>query len=66
MGKTGSTGDFAGYDEYVPMIDKAVDASWKKQPALQKPYASKGNLILSLEVRIYCLTGFVSSGLFQI
>lgn len=27
---------FLGYDEYVPMVDKAVDASWKKKPALQR------------------------------
>ncbi|CAM8987172.1 hypothetical protein QQ045_009039 [Rhodiola kirilowii] len=45
-GKTGHAGNFAGYDEYVPMVDKAVDATWKKQSALQKPYASKGTLPL--------------------
>lgn len=33
---------FSGYDEYVPMVDKAVDSGWKKQPSLQKSYTSKG------------------------
>ena len=33
---------FSGYDEYVPMVDKAVDAGWKRQASLPKPYASKG------------------------
>jgi len=32
----------AGYDEYVPMVDKAVDAGWKKQAALQRAQTSKG------------------------
>ncbi|XP_044507996.1 phosphatidylinositol/phosphatidylcholine transfer protein SFH8-like isoform X2 [Mangifera indica] len=43
-GKPGYVGSFAGYDEYVPMVDKAVDASWKKQASLQMPSASKGTL----------------------
>ncbi|KAM7470784.1 hypothetical protein LguiA_008967 [Lonicera macranthoides] len=33
---------FSGYDEYVPMVDKAVDAGWKRQASVPKPYASKG------------------------
>lgn len=41
MGKTGYAGSFSGYDEYVPMVDKAVDSSWKKQASLRSP-ASKG------------------------
>ena len=43
-GKPGYVGSFAGYDEYVPMVDKAVDAGWKKQASLQMPSASKGTL----------------------
>ncbi|XP_044489280.1 phosphatidylinositol/phosphatidylcholine transfer protein SFH8-like isoform X2 [Mangifera indica] len=43
-GKPGYVGSFAGYDEYVPMVDKAVDAVWKKQASLQMPSASKGTL----------------------
>lgn len=33
------SGNFAGYDEYIPMVDKAVDASWKKQVSLQKSHS---------------------------
>ncbi|KAL5713302.1 proteasome endopeptidase complex [Ranunculus cassubicifolius] len=29
------------YDEYVPMVDKAVDAGWKKELSHQKSFASK-------------------------
>jgi hypothetical protein len=42
VGKTSFAGSFPGYDEYVPMVDKAVDASWKKQASLQRPCTSKG------------------------
>ncbi|KAL7082747.1 hypothetical protein ACP275_14G120800 [Erythranthe tilingii] len=31
IGTAGYFGNFAGYDEYVPMVDKAVDSGWKKQ-----------------------------------
>ncbi|XP_062145414.1 protein FAR1-RELATED SEQUENCE 2-like [Alnus glutinosa] len=41
VGKTSFAGSFPGYDEYVPMVDKAVDASWKKQASLQRPCTSK-------------------------
>lgn len=34
--------NFSGYDEYVPMVDKAVDSGWKRQASLPKPYVSKG------------------------
>lgn len=37
---------FLGYDEYVPMVDKAVDASWKKKPALQRA-SSRAKLTIS-------------------
>ncbi|KAK4793274.1 hypothetical protein SAY86_023709 [Trapa natans] len=36
IGKTSSS-SFPGYDDYVPMVDKVVDAGWKKQPSLQRP-----------------------------
>ncbi|KAJ4701985.1 Phosphatidylinositol/phosphatidylcholine transfer protein [Melia azedarach] len=29
---------FSEYDEYVPVIDKAVDVDWKKQVSSQNPY----------------------------
>ncbi|KAK7264270.1 hypothetical protein RJT34_31876 [Clitoria ternatea] len=40
------SGNLLGYDEYVPMVDKAVDASWKRQPSLQRSQTSKGTLSL--------------------
>ncbi|KAB1207312.1 Phosphatidylinositol/phosphatidylcholine transfer protein SFH8 [Morella rubra] len=46
VGKPSYAGSFPGYDEYVPMVDKPVDVSWKKQVSLQRPYASKGTLPL--------------------
>ncbi|XP_057494733.1 phosphatidylinositol/phosphatidylcholine transfer protein SFH8-like isoform X1 [Actinidia eriantha] len=44
IAKAGYVGSFSGYDEYVPMVDKAVDAGWKKQASLQKPCVSRGTL----------------------
>ncbi|KAK2665379.1 hypothetical protein Ddye_003953 [Dipteronia dyeriana] len=44
VGKPSYAGNFPGYDEYIPMVDKAVDASWKKQASLQRPSSSKGTL----------------------
>ncbi|KAL7206757.1 hypothetical protein ACSBR2_019463 [Camellia fascicularis] len=41
IGKANYAGGFSGYDEYVPMVDKAVDACWQNQPSFQKPYVSK-------------------------
>ncbi|KAF4369578.1 hypothetical protein CsatB_015583 [Cannabis sativa] len=43
VGKASYAVNFAGYDEYVPMVDKAVDAGWKKQ-SLQRSQSCKGNL----------------------
>ncbi|XP_047309234.1 phosphatidylinositol/phosphatidylcholine transfer protein SFH6-like isoform X2 [Impatiens glandulifera] len=40
IGKASYAGSF-GYDEYVPMVDKAVDAEWKRQPSFQNLYPSK-------------------------
>ncbi|KAK3008157.1 hypothetical protein RJ639_015136, partial [Escallonia herrerae] len=42
IGAASYASSFPGYDEYVPMVDKAVDAGWKKQASVPKPYASKG------------------------
>ncbi|XP_047938381.1 phosphatidylinositol/phosphatidylcholine transfer protein SFH8-like isoform X1 [Salvia hispanica] len=39
IGTAGYAGQFPGYDEYVPMVDKAVDSGWKKSP--QKLYVPK-------------------------
>uniref|UniRef100_A0A2P2MCU5 Phosphatidylinositol transporter n=1 Tax=Rhizophora mucronata TaxID=61149 RepID=A0A2P2MCU5_RHIMU len=42
VGKTSYSTSFSGYDEYVPMVDKAVvDSSWKKEASLQRPLISK-------------------------
>ncbi|KAI3446139.1 hypothetical protein Pfo_002804 [Paulownia fortunei] len=41
IGTAGYAGHFSGYDEYVPMVDKAVDSGWKKQTSPQKLYVSK-------------------------
>ncbi|XVE93676.1 hypothetical protein REPUB_Repub01dG0214700 [Reevesia pubescens] len=46
IGKTSYAGNFSGYDEYVPMVDKAVDSSWNRQTSLQSPSSSKGSLTL--------------------
>ncbi|XP_030470182.1 phosphatidylinositol/phosphatidylcholine transfer protein SFH8 [Syzygium oleosum] len=44
IGRASYAGTFSGYDEYVPMVDKAVDAGWKKQSTLQRHFASKGTV----------------------
>lgn len=44
VGKSSYAVNFAGYDEYVPMVDKAVDAEWKKHVSLQRSHSSKGTL----------------------
>ncbi|XP_075104616.1 phosphatidylinositol/phosphatidylcholine transfer protein SFH8 isoform X3 [Nicotiana tabacum] len=43
-GTSGYTTNFSGYDEYVPMVDKAVDSVWKKQTSFQRAAISKGML----------------------
>ncbi|XP_073122258.1 phosphatidylinositol/phosphatidylcholine transfer protein SFH8-like isoform X1 [Henckelia pumila] len=40
-GMASYVGNFSGYDEYVPMVDKAVDSGWKKQTSPTKSYLSK-------------------------
>lgn len=42
IGSVSYTGSFSGYDEYVPMVDKAVDAVWNRQAPFKKPNASGG------------------------
>ncbi|CAI9286733.1 unnamed protein product [Lactuca saligna] len=42
IGGTSYAGPFSGYDEYVPMVDKAVDSGWRKQPSAPKPYDPRG------------------------
>ncbi|XP_076894766.1 phosphatidylinositol/phosphatidylcholine transfer protein SFH8-like [Bidens hawaiensis] len=37
VGATSYAGQFSGYDEYVPMVDKAVDSVLKKQASMPKP-----------------------------
>ncbi|XP_030950570.1 phosphatidylinositol/phosphatidylcholine transfer protein SFH8-like isoform X2 [Quercus lobata] len=41
-GKGRIAGGFLEYDEYVPMIDKAVDVGCEKQVSRAEPYASRG------------------------
>ncbi|XP_071741590.1 phosphatidylinositol/phosphatidylcholine transfer protein SFH8-like isoform X2 [Rutidosis leptorrhynchoides] len=41
IGDTSYAGQFSGYDEYVPMVDKAVDSVLKKQPSMPKPSVPK-------------------------
>ncbi|XP_028068889.1 phosphatidylinositol/phosphatidylcholine transfer protein SFH8-like isoform X2 [Camellia sinensis] len=45
-GKASYAGGLPGYDEYVPMVDKAVDSGSETQASDQKPCASKGTLPL--------------------
>ncbi|KAI3712201.1 hypothetical protein L1987_70752 [Smallanthus sonchifolius] len=42
---TSYTGQVSGYDEYVPMVDKAVDSEWKNQPSTPRPCDTRGVLI---------------------
>lgn len=42
IGSACHTNAFSGYDEYVPMVDKPVDAGWKKQASFKKLNVSKG------------------------
>ncbi|KFK30497.1 hypothetical protein AALP_AA7G269400 [Arabis alpina] len=49
-GETSFAGGFAGYDEYVPMVDKAVDATWKVKPATINRVPSKEEARMSANV----------------
>ncbi|KAL1544235.1 Phosphatidylinositol/phosphatidylcholine transfer protein sfh8 [Salvia divinorum] len=42
VGTTKHFGNFSGYDEYVPVIDKAVDSGWKKQTSTENFKISEG------------------------
>ncbi|XP_058785635.1 phosphatidylinositol/phosphatidylcholine transfer protein SFH8-like [Vicia villosa] len=42
VGKTSFASNLSGYDEYVPMVDKPVDAEWKRQLSLQRTHTLKG------------------------
>ncbi|KAM7517204.1 hypothetical protein LguiA_006787 [Lonicera macranthoides] len=44
-GKANHASDYPGYEEDVPMVDKAVVAGWKEQPSLQSTHSSKGILL---------------------
>ncbi|EEF49446.1 phosphatidylinositol/phosphatidylcholine transfer protein SFH8 isoform X2 [Ricinus communis] len=46
IGKASYAANFSGYDEYVPMVDKAVDSGWKKQSSTQRPSISKATFTL--------------------
>ncbi|XP_071689015.1 phosphatidylinositol/phosphatidylcholine transfer protein SFH8-like [Rutidosis leptorrhynchoides] len=45
FGGTSYTGQFSEYDEYVPMVDKAVDSGWKKRPLTPKPNDFRGTVV---------------------
>ncbi|KAL9244993.1 hypothetical protein vseg_018703 [Gypsophila vaccaria] len=45
-GKTAYTATFSGYDEYIPMVDKPVDSSWKKQSFVQKTFSSEDTILV--------------------
>ncbi|KAM3710683.1 hypothetical protein ACB098_01G051000 [Castanea mollissima] len=45
-GKGSIAGGFLEYDEYVPMIDKAVDVGCEQRVLRGEPYASRGTLSL--------------------
>lgn len=40
--KVSAAGGLSEYDEYIPMVDKSVDAGWKKHASCQEPYSSRG------------------------
>ncbi|KAK7280685.1 hypothetical protein RJT34_25752 [Clitoria ternatea] len=49
IGKAAHAGGFSEYDEYVPMVDKAVDVGWKEKPiTAQNSYGSTENFLLRL------------------
>ncbi|KAL2318783.1 hypothetical protein Fmac_032659 [Flemingia macrophylla] len=47
IGKANHSDSFSAYDEYVPMVDKAVDLGWKeKQVTTQNSHGSTENFLL--------------------
>ncbi|WJX42448.1 Phosphatidylinositol/phosphatidylcholine transfer protein sfh8, variant 2 [Trifolium repens] len=43
-GKASYASNLSGYDEYVPMVDKPVDAEWKRQASLQRSHTLKAKV----------------------
>ncbi|CAN0866500.1 Phosphatidylinositol/phosphatidylcholine transfer protein SFH8 [Linum grandiflorum] len=41
MGKANHPSSFTGFDEYIPIVDKAVDSTWSEQAVLKKLEVSK-------------------------
>ncbi|KAJ6707906.1 CRAL-TRIO DOMAIN-CONTAINING PROTEIN YKL091C-RELATED [Salix viminalis] len=54
VGKAGYGGSFPGYDEYVPMVDKAVDAEWKKPATITRHSVSKASTYVAYNVVNLC------------
>ncbi|KAJ6368696.1 hypothetical protein OIU78_001136 [Salix suchowensis] len=54
VGKAGYGGSFPGYDEYVPMVDKAVDAGWKKPATITRHSVSKASTYVAYNVVNLC------------
>lgn len=48
--KTLNVGGSSQYDEYVPMIDKTVDAGWTKHVPYQESPTHKGEELLHLTI----------------
>ncbi|XP_045806233.1 phosphatidylinositol/phosphatidylcholine transfer protein SFH6-like [Trifolium pratense] len=44
VGKTTYANNMSGYDDYVPMVDKPVDAEWKRQASLQRSHTLKAKV----------------------
>lgn len=42
VGKASNTGALSEYDEYVPMVDKAVDVGWEKKMSQPNPSVARG------------------------
>lgn len=42
VGKASNTGALSEYDEYVPMVDKAVDVGWEKKMSQLNPSVARG------------------------
>ncbi|KAH7658795.1 Phosphatidylinositol transfer protein SEC14 and related proteins protein [Dioscorea alata] len=51
LGKIGYSVGFSEFDECVPMVDKAVDAGWRKEDSNQRLATSKGALFGSNSVK---------------
>ena len=52
----GRASGFSEYDEYVPMVDKAVDLGWKeKQVATQNSYGSTGQRLDAYSLKLLIL-----------